>query len=570
MNYWGNRVALAVAAFALMLGLFVPLATLGSSGPLTVSGVNPRYFVDPSGKAVLLGGSHHWLNFIDSGTNYPPPVFDYNAYLDFLSTNHHNFFRLWAEGLPKKNWDLQDAGPWYQSPQAWLRTGPGIATDGLPKFDLTQFNQAYFDRMRLRIQQANARGMYVSVMLFDGYHIQFDRRDDDGYPLTGTNNINGVDDGGGTRSEDLSVIPAAVLAAEENYVTKVIDTVNDLPNVLYEIANEAGSYSTTWQQHFISFVKTYEASKPFRHPVGFTYQYDGGSDTTLYASSADWVSPSDNQPANDGTHHVILNDTDHSYYWVSMKSEGAQSNRDFVWRNFTAGNSALFMDPYLMPWTSNGNVRNAPGGCVSGPSCTTLDPMWDSIRKNIGYMLDYANGKLDLVKMTPQPSLSSIGLCLANAVSTGAEYLVYADLGVPFTLNLSATTRTLTVEWLNPSTGAITSGGTITGGSSSRTFTPPISGEDAVLYLADAAHVSTPFMIISITRNGNNVNLVWNGQQGTNVVQVSTGDTSGDYTNAYSDLMSNTLSAAGLASYTDVGGAASGSRRYYRIKLVQP
>jgi len=568
VTYWGTHITLSVVTFGFVLRLVAPLTSSGS-GPLAVSGTNPRYFIDSSGKAVLLGGSHHWNNFIDSGTNYPPPVFDYNAYLDFLSTNHHNFFRLWAQGLPKKNWSVQNAGPWYQSPQAWFRTGPGNATDGLPKFDLTQSNQAYFDRMRSRVQQANARGIYVSVTLFDGYYVQFSRLPSDGYPLTGSNNINGVDDGGGTRSEDLSVIPAAVLTVEENYVRKVIDTVNDLPNVLYEIANEAGSYSTTWQQHFITFVKNYEAGKPFQHPVGFTYQYSGGSDATLYSSSANWVSPSDSKPANDGTRHVILNDTDHSYYWVNMKADGAQANRAFVWKNFTAGNSALFMDPYLMPWTSGGNVRNNPGGCTAGPSCTVLDPLWNPIRQNIGYMLDYANGKLNLVKMTPQPGLASSGSCLANAVSSNAEYLVYTGSGGSFTVNLSATTRSLRVEWLNPSTGAITSEGTISGGSSSQSFTPPFSG-DAVLYLVDAARTSTPLGIISITLSAKDVNLIWSGRQGTNVVQVSTGGSNGNYTGVFSDLASNILSSDGVTSYTDIGGAASGSSHYYRIKLIQP
>ena len=111
------------------------------------------------------------------------------------------------------------------------------------------------------------------------------------------------------------------------------------------------------------------------------------------------------------------------------------------------------MDPYLMPWTSGGNVRNNPGGCVSGPSCTVVDPLWNPIRQNIGYMLDYANGKLDLAKMTPRPNLASTGRCLANAASTDAEYLVYTPSGGSFTVNLSATTRTLTVEWLNPVDG---------------------------------------------------------------------------------------------------------------------
>ena len=462
-----------------------------ATGPLTVHPSNPRYFADPSGKAVLLGGSHTWINFVDSGLVSPPPAFNYSAYLDFLATNHHNFFRLWAQGLPKKTYDIQDAsGPWYQSPQPWLRTGPGTATDGLPKFDLSRFNQAYFDRMRSRIQQAGDRGIYVSVMLFDGFHIARGRRPDDGHPLTGANNINGVDDGGGTNSEDLARIPASVLAAEEAYVRKVVDTVNDLPNVLFEIANEALDTSTSWQAHFIDFIHSYETGKPFRHPVGYTQVMSNGNDATLYSSRADWVSPNTRFPSNDGTHHVVLNDTDHSYWWVDMKADGPLLNRAFVWRNFTAGNSALFMDPYLMPWTTGGNVRNSPGGCSTGPSCTQLDSRWDSIRKNIGYMLDYANRKLDLARMTPRGSLSSTGNCLANPAASGAEYLVYAQSGGTFTVNLSATTQTLSVEWLNPATGQITAGSPVAGGST-RSFTTPFSG-DAVLYVKDPGSTLTP------------------------------------------------------------------------------
>jgi hypothetical protein len=454
---------------------------------LQISTLNPRYFADPSGKVVLLGGSHHWINFVDSGTVSPPPPFNYDAWLDFLVSNHHNFFRLWAQGLPKKNYGIQNAGPWFQSPQPWLRTGPGNATDGLPKFDLSRFNQAYFDRLRQRVQQAGARGLYVSIMLFDGYHILNDRRSDDGYPLSGANNINGVNDGGGTNSEDMGSIPAAVLAAEDAYVRKLVDTVNDLPNVLYEIANEPASSSMSWEQHFLALVQSYEATKPLQHPVGLTSPWDGGADATMYSSTAEWVSPQERFPSNDGSRSVILNDTDHSYFWMPMKDEGPQANRAFVWRNFTAGNSALFMDPYLMPWTSpDGNVRNTPGGCSSGPSCTSIDTRWDSIRKNIGYMLDYANTKLNLARMLPSPSLASTGNCLAHPIASGAEFIVYASSGGTFTVNLSATTRTLNVEWLNPATGAITQASPITGGSSAQPFTPPFSG-DAVLYLVDSA-----------------------------------------------------------------------------------
>jgi hypothetical protein len=50
--------------------------------------------------------------------------------------------------------------------------------------------------------------------------------------------------------------------------------------------------------------------------------------------------------------------------------------------------------------------------------------------------------------------------------------------------------RTLSVEWFNPSTGVATTGDPIPAGSSSQSFTPPFNG-DAVLYLVDTAGHAT-------------------------------------------------------------------------------
>jgi hypothetical protein len=74
----------------------------------------------------------------------------------------------------------------------------------------------------------------------------------------------------------------------------------------------------------------------------------------------------------------------------------------------------------------------------------------------------------------------------------GAEYLVYAPAGGAFTMDLSAMpkSRTLTVEWFNPMTGATIVKDPIRSGSSTQSFTPPFSG-DAVLYLVDAAGHAT-------------------------------------------------------------------------------
>ncbi len=164
-----------------------------------------------------------------------------------------------------------------------------------------------------------------------------------------------------------------------------------------------------------------------------------------------------------------------------MWNDSAQTNRNYVWENFANGNQVMFMDPYLIYWTSgNRNLCQSPSnGVCSGP-----DSRWNNMRDNLGYTVNYAN-KMDLLKMTPQGGLSSTGYCLAQTPSVGAEYLVYAPNGGSFTVNLSATTRVLNVEWFAPSSGTTTSGGNVSGGST-QTFTPPFSG-DAVLYLVDAA-----------------------------------------------------------------------------------
>ena len=48
------------------------------------------------------------------------------------------------------------------TPQPWPRTGPGTATDGKPKFDLVQFDDAYFDRLRERVIAAGERAASTS------------------------------------------------------------------------------------------------------------------------------------------------------------------------------------------------------------------------------------------------------------------------------------------------------------------------------------------------------------------------------------------------------------------------
>jgi len=441
-----------------------PSTTLG---PLKVSTVNRRYFADRNGKIVYLTGSHTWGNFHDRGLTDPPAPFDFNLFLDFLASHNHNFIRLWAWEQPHSWNNNLDQLKRYFTFFPYQRTGPGTANDGKPQFDLTKLDQTFFDRMRARVVSAAARGVYVSVMLFDGWDVaNACNQTDGGFPYGAGNNVNGISVGSNaTACTDIQTLAVpAITTIQETYVKKVIDTVNDLDNVLYEIANEPTGGATPWQYHFIDFVHQYEAGKPNQHPVGMTTP-GGGDDGACLASHADWMSPVDPHFLSDGT-KVVLNDTDHSYYWTTLESNGPDAQRQWAWQTLTLGASPLFMDPYLEVWPP----RNSPTG-------NTPDPMWNVLRDSLGNTRRYAE-KLDLGHDVPSGSLSSTGYCLANP---GTQYLVYQPSSGAFTVTMVA--GTYNYEWYNPKTGVLAQSGSMSIAAGSVSFTPPFTG-DAVLLLS--------------------------------------------------------------------------------------
>jgi hypothetical protein len=426
-------------------------------GTLRVHPENPRYFTNDTGQVIYLTGSHYWWNLQDVDTKYPlGRSFDYVAYLDMLVENKHNFIRLWFWEVAFVDTPKEDY--WF-SPMPYPRPGPGLAQDRKPKYDVSRFNQEYFDRLRQRVIDAGKRGVYVSIMLFDGWGVE--NKDNEhnpwpGHPYNPANNINGIDgdpnkDGAGREVHTLNI--EAINDLQLAYVHKVIDTVNDLDNVLYEISNESSGDSLAWQYAMIDEIHRYEARKARQHPVGMTVIYPAGSNADLLASPAEWISPNGdiNNPEAAAGKKVVLYDTDHLC--------GICGDRKWVWRSLTRGLNPILMDPY--------EEDNSP--------------IWAEIRRNMGYARQYAD-RINLAKMIPRGDLASSGYALAYTGSESAEYLVYLPESRNVTVDLSAAVGELKVEWFNPSNGARAAGKTVTGGAK-RSFTSPFSGTDSVLYI---------------------------------------------------------------------------------------
>lgn len=494
-----------------------------AAGPLVISKANPRYFTIASSnatdeQAVYLTGSHVNNIFYDGSGPGPdcadiPEPNDFYAYLAFLKQHGHNFIRLWRW----EHFKSQSGGGGFHlcmSPQPWPRTGPGKARDGKPKFDLSKFDPAFFGRLREYVIAAGDTGIYVDVMLFEGWALHLSPQPDniEGHPFYAASNINDISI---TSIADTQVLPLhpRIQAIQEAYIRKVIDTVHDLPNVLFEVSNESAGGgtidenfarmlgmasvpewgdSTQWQYWVIDVVKRYERQMGYAsHPIGMTMQYpvvdQAQVNAPLFNSQADWISPGydddifksgpppmapgsppshwfDDPPANDGA-KVILSDTDH---YSPMTADAL-----WAWKSFVRGHNPILYDLGII----SGVKPSDPTASAGAPSYASLEPA----RNALGDALRYAQ-KMTLIAMTPQNDLSSTGYMLANP---GQEYLVLqpSQTTEPFTVTLAP--GTYAAEWfsINSRETVMADDVTVECTAAIRIIAPFEAASPAVLYL---------------------------------------------------------------------------------------
>jgi uncharacterized membrane protein YgcG len=434
-------------------------------GLLRVSPSNPSYFEDIStGKAVYLAGTDNFRALQD-WTNAGVGKFDYEGFLDYLQSYGHNFLRMWAW----EHFHSNESGYKYDvlPPHVYQRTGPGSATDGKPKFDLTKLDQAYFDRLRQRVIAAGERGVWVSIMLFQGFSLS--TTEWGGHPFNKSNNINGVngdDNGDGDGYETHTLHNSGITAAQERYVKKVIDTVGDLDNVLYEIANESqvergqvNSYDAQlkWQNHMVDLIHNYEQNTYGRkHPVGMTVLRKGDN-AGLFNSHADWISPGgpgtepawqSNPPIADGR-KVVIADTDHIH-----PDQSSTGYHRWTWMILTRGH----------------NINAVDGDGEGEDWFKPEDSRW--VQDTSLYA-----ARIDLAQAKPSKTLCSTKFCLVNP---GKEYLVFQPGSGNFTLQMQA--GNYNYEWFDPDTHKVEQSGRIDLDSGTESFNPPFGGH-AVLFL---------------------------------------------------------------------------------------
>lgn len=418
---------------------FVVILILGASlspsaaNVLTVHPKNPHYFTNGSSRAIYLGGNQSFVDLQDNSFNKEfiwdsKRILDWDEYVKFLKANNFNYLRnwvIWSTG----SGTMAPVNNAIAYPIPYKRVeGHGKAKDGENKFDLNQFDEVFFQRLHRRCEDLQDAGIYVSIMLFEVYGFLNGESVGepkqtlwDGNVFNKANNINGIHvdyDGNGNGIEFFYTDDKTVLRLQKDYVKKVIDTVNDLDNVFYEIANEL--YAPQWQYEMINFIKNYEKTRPRQHLVlmsaGGRTRTGGwkqmspdkviNSPADCFAVAGSWKSrryAKKDPPANNNGKPGIV-DMDH----VSPGSNDV----GFVWSAFTRGyNFNLYDKPFERPDAES--------------------PEWRRVRHNVGKTVEYA-GKLDLVNIAPREDLASTGFCLAKP---GYQYIVYQPGKGSFTVS---------------------------------------------------------------------------------------------------------------------------------------
>jgi len=423
-------------------------------GLLVVHPENPRYLMvkgDPAKKAVLLTGAHTWAEF----QTYKQEKFDYQDWISKLVSWNHNFMRGWT-------WEDD-----YYRPMPFTRTNG--------KYNLDQYNPEFFNRYKKGVEMAARKGIYVSVMLFQGWSVPGHKKSRKPAPWprhpfhvdNNNNGINGDPDGDGEGKEVHTLQIPTVTALQEAYVKHFIDLMNGYDNIIWEIGNECNRNSTKWQYHMIDFIKSYEAKKPKQHLVWINRKAEEVFDPACHAEI---VSPSgaknyiNNPPAATGK-KVVIADSDHL--------SPLQVNHVMMWKNFARGNHAILMDckyQGLTWWRGRGFQPE--------------HPRWQNTRDALGVIQTCAK-KMNLARMVPQQededTPADTHYCLYNA---GEEYLVYQpDRGKGFTLDLPA--GEYRYEWINPRTGVVDKG-KLTWEGGKKSFVVPTEVDHA-LYLTKSA-----------------------------------------------------------------------------------
>jgi hypothetical protein len=222
-----------------LLGL---LAAGVRAAPIRLHPDNPRYFLYEGRALALITATEHFGGIINLD-------FNFERYFKALGAHNFTLAQAWTGAYVEPD---ADVGPnntldpklgRYIAP--WARSSvPGNAKGG-NKFDLTKFNQTFFERLVDFVDAAAAHGVVVELGLFGGYE-QTHEFIWEVCPFHPSNNVN-LQPGSVNRTTVYSLeAPASLRAVQAATVREIARALRGRDNVYYQLVNVPNHSSPEW------------------------------------------------------------------------------------------------------------------------------------------------------------------------------------------------------------------------------------------------------------------------------------------------------------------------------------
>lgn len=419
--------------------------------PISLHPDNPHYFLWHGKPTVLITSGEHYGAVLNLD-------FDYVRYLEELRKHGLNHTRAFSGSyveLPDSYITDNPLGPKpsrYTTP--WARSeAPGYKGGG-NKFDLNQWNPAYFNRLKDFMSEASRRGVVVEMTLFCTLY------DDARWklcPMNAENNINGI--GACSRQEVFRLVRGELTEVQIAFVRRMAQELRDFDNLFYEVCNEpyiADGVSCEWQQRIVDTLVEEEKKLGVRHLISMNI-----------ANKRAKVEDPDPDVSILNFHYCYPPDTVSLNYHlgkvIGENETGFRGKEDLFYRtegwDFILAGGALYnnLDWSFTPSDPEGDLidQKAPGGGSR------------EIRKQLGILKTFIED-FDFVRMLPSaPLIKDVSpvLSVQALAEAGKAYAVYLHVPIPANNGDDDIKATLTIElpaghynikWVDTKTGKIT------------------------------------------------------------------------------------------------------------------